>query len=45
MRKRTNVADLLAFAGLWDDDFVDDVFATYHSLIHPYEPARAHFRP
>lgn len=38
MRKRTNVADLLAFAGLWDDDFVDDVFATYHSLIHPHNP-------
>lgn len=42
MRKRTNVADLLGFAGLWDHNFIDDIFATYHSLIRPYESAATH---
>lgn len=42
MRKRTSVADLLAFAGLWNDQFVDDVFTTYYSLIQSYEPVTAH---
>ncbi|MFV0406232.1 MAG: iron-containing alcohol dehydrogenase [Propioniciclava sp.] len=36
MRKRTNVADLLSSAGLWTEDFLDDVFADYRSLLHPY---------
>ena len=33
MRKRTCVADVLAFAGLWDEEFIDEVFETYRDLI------------
>ena len=35
MRKRTSVADVLAFAGLWDDAFLDRVFDTYRRLTAP----------
>ncbi|MDR0416384.1 MAG: hypothetical protein LBH76_03530, partial [Propionibacteriaceae bacterium] len=37
MRKRTSVADLLGFAGLWTEDFVDDVFETYRQLVAAYQ--------
>lgn len=37
MRKRTTVADVLAFSGQWDDEFMDGVFATYDQLIEPYD--------
>jgi glycerol-1-phosphate dehydrogenase [NAD(P)+] len=36
MRKRSYLSDLLGFAGQWTEDFVDDVFTTYHRLTAPY---------
>lgn len=36
MRKRTSVADVLGFAGLWTPEFIEELFATYHHLIAPY---------
>lgn len=36
MRKRTSVADVLGFAGLWTPELIDDIFSTYHQLIAPY---------
>jgi len=36
MRKRTSVADVLAFAGLWTEEFIDGVFETYRDLIAQY---------
>ncbi len=36
MRKRTSVADVLGFAGLWTDGFINEVFDTYHAAIAPY---------
>ena len=40
MRKRTSVADLLALAGVWDEPFIDSVFATYSDLIAaPADPS------
>lgn len=32
MRKRTTIADLLAFSGWWTDEFIDEVFSTFHTL-------------
>ena len=32
MRKRWSVADLLSVLGIWDEAFVDDVFATFFAL-------------
>lgn len=32
MRKRWSVADLLSVLGVWDEAFVDDVFATFFAL-------------
>lgn len=40
MRKRTSVADVLAFAGLWTDDLIDDIFAEYLELIRLYTHAQ-----
>lgn len=36
MRKRTSVADVLGFAGLWTAEFMDELFTNYHQLIAPY---------
>jgi len=36
MRKRTCVADVLAFGGLWNEEFIDEVFETYRDLIAAY---------
>ncbi|MDR1386422.1 MAG: iron-containing alcohol dehydrogenase [Propionibacteriaceae bacterium] len=36
MRKRTSVADVLGFAGLWTEELLDDIFETYFGLIAPY---------
>lgn len=33
MRKRTTVADLLAFAGQWDDDTIDSIFTTFTDIV------------
>jgi glycerol-1-phosphate dehydrogenase [NAD(P)+] len=32
MRKRISVADVLYFFGAWDDEFIDSVFARFHSI-------------
>lgn len=36
MRKRTTVADVLAFTGQWTDDFIDHVMNTYLELTSSY---------
>ena len=42
MRKRTNVADLLALAGIWDNDFINEVFTVYQRLIRPLHHSDNH---